>query len=114
VGPPVIPANTTVAVYTGTTTNAYGDVTADNSTPAATGIPVDLVETSSLDMEASTQTPRSVRTAMADVAAGWAHHFTEDARVLDATGTWWVVDHVRQTPSAGAKITRIRLRGVTA
>lgn len=87
------------SVYRGTTTNSYGDVVDDNSTPAVTGVPVSVLEQTRSVSGDSDSTPRTVRYATG--RAGADTGITVDDRLLYApTGRWFRVTSVRTVANA--------------
>lgn len=52
--------NTTVTIYRGTSTNAYGDEV-DANTPIMSGVPAAVIETHNVVQDPSTPTPRVIR-----------------------------------------------------
>lgn len=105
-------ATTTLTVYRGTTTDAYGDEQ-DTDTPIATGIPASLTEQSRLVTTRDDPTPRIVRYAVARVTAGT--DITDQDRVKDErTGAVYIVDAASQmTNPAVASDLRLDLRRTT-
>jgi len=88
----IAPANTTVAVLAGTTTNAAGDVV-DADTPTVTGVPALLVERSRNYTNQVDGMPRTVRYGKARVPTGTA--VVKDDRVRDEqSGAVYLVEAV--------------------
>jgi hypothetical protein len=89
-------ATTRVDVYTGTTTDLFGDPAPDNTTPSGTGVPVALTEyTANVNEGGTSGTPRSVSggALLYVPTPGNKALFVEGARVYDTkTGVWWTVD----------------------
>ena len=111
--------NTRVDVYQGATGDRYGDTIPNNTTPAATGIPVHLVENPPVvNQEGATTTPLSVTGGTLRFVPTPARValFAEDARVLDSrTGAWWVIDHMhRPSHAAGLEVGRCDVTAVGA
>lgn len=105
-------ATTTLTVYRGTTTDAYGDEK-DTDTPVHTGIPASLTEQSRRVTTRDNPTPRIVRYAVARVTAGT--DITDQDRLVDErTGAVYIVDAVSQmaNPAVAADL-RLDLRRTT-
>jgi hypothetical protein len=105
-------ATTTVTVYRGTTTDAYGDEQ-DTDTPVHTGIPASIVEQSRRVTTRDDPTPRIVRYTVGRVTAGT--DITDQDRLKDErTGAVYIVDAVSQMTSAAvAADLRLDLRRTT-
>jgi hypothetical protein len=105
-------ATTTVTVYRGTSTDAYGDEQ-DTDTPVHTGIPASIVEQSRRVTTRDDPTPRIVRYAVGRVTAGT--DITDQDRLRDErTGAVYIVDAVSQMTSAAvAADVRLDLRRTT-
>ena len=105
-------ATTTLTVYRGATTDAYGDEQ-DADTPVHTGIPASLTEQSRRVTTRDDPTPRIVRYAVARVTAGT--DITDQDRLLDErTGAIYIVDAVSSmTNPAVAADLRLDLRRTT-
>lgn len=99
-------ATTTLTVYRGTTTDAYGDAQ-DVNTPIHTGIPASLVEQTRRVTTRDDPTPRIVRYAVGRVTSGT--DITDQDRLLDErTGGIYIVDAV-STMNAAAVAADLRL-----
>jgi len=85
-----------VTVLTGTTTDAYGDVT-DASTVAATAVPVSIVDRAPKVDREDTATPRVVLSAAGRAPAGTP--VNQGDRLQASDGTTWVVDAAYQPTS---------------
>lgn len=105
-------ATTTLTVYRGTSTDAYGDEQ-DNDTVAASGIPASLVEQTRRVTTRDDPTPRIVRYAVGRVTAGT--DITDQDRIKDEhTGAVYIVDAVSSmTNAAVAADLRLDLRRTT-
>lgn len=105
-------ATTTLTVYRGTTTDAYGDEQ-DTDLPVHTGIPASLTEQSRRVTTRDNPTPRIVRYTVARVTAGT--DITDQDRVVDErTGAVYIVDAVSQMANpALASDLRLDLRRTT-
>lgn len=105
-------ATTTLTVYRGTTTDAYGDEQ-DTSTPIATRIPASLTEQSRRVTTRDNPTPRVVRYAVGRVTAGTDIQ-DQDRLVDERTGAVYIVDAVSQmaNPAVAADL-RLDLRRTT-
>lgn len=105
-------ATTTLTVYRGTSTDAYGDVQ-DVNTPVHTGIPASLVEQTRRVTTRDDPTPRIVRYAVGRVTSGT--DITDQDRLLDErTGGIYIVDAVSTMNSAAvAADLRLDLRRTT-
>lgn len=105
-------ATTTLTVYRGTSTDAYGDEQ-DTSTVVHTGIPASLTEQSRRVTTRDDPTPRIVRYAVARVTAGT--DITDQDRLLDErTGAVYIVEAVSSmaNPAVAADL-RLDLRRTT-
>lgn len=105
-------ATTTITVYRGTTTDAYGDEQ-DTDTTVHTGIPAALTEQTRRVTTRDDPTPRIVRYAVGRVTAGT--DITDQDRILDErTGAVYVVDAVSSmaNPAVAADL-RLDLRRTT-
>ena len=91
-------ANTQVSILRGTVTDDYGDLV-DADTPAYTGIPAALVESSKTVIDPAAQVPRTVR-AITCVLPGWADVLNSD-RLQSANGTVFEIESVEAQPSLG-------------
>jgi hypothetical protein len=105
-------ATTTVTVYRGTTTDAYGDEQ-DTDTPVHTGIPASIVEQSRRTTTRDDPTPRIVRYTVGRVTAGT--DITDQDRLQDErTGAVYIVEAVSSMTSAAvAADMRLDLRRTT-
>ena len=105
-------ATTTLTVYRGTTTDAYGDEQ-DTSTVVHTGIPASLVEQTRRVTTRDDPTPRIVRYAVGRVTSGT--DITDQDRILDErTGGIYIVDAVSALNSAAVSADlRLDLRRTT-
>jgi hypothetical protein len=105
-------ATTTLTVYRGTSTDAYGDEV-DNDTIAASGIPASIVEQTRRVTTRDDPTPRIVQSATGRVTAGT--DITDQDRVKDErTGAVYIVDAVSSmTNAAVAADLRLDLRRTT-
>jgi hypothetical protein len=91
-------ATTTLTVYRGSSTNAWGDEI-DTNTAVHTGIPASLVEQSRRVTTRDDPTPRIVRYAVGRVTAGT--DITDQDRIKDErTGAIYIVDAVSSMNSA--------------
>jgi hypothetical protein len=105
-------ATTTLTVYRGSSTDAWGDEQ-DTNTAVHTGIPASLTEQSRRVTTRDDPTPRIVRYAVARVTAGT--DITDQDRVRDErTGAVYIVDAVSQmaNPAVAADL-RLDLRRTT-
>lgn len=86
-------ANTTVAVYRGTTTDDHGDEV-DGDTPLRTGIPASLIEGRPRQVESGTSgTPRVIRGATLRVDT--TEDIKRNDRIKDEkTGQFWRIDAI--------------------
>lgn len=105
-------ATTTLTVYRGTSTDAWGDEV-DTDTAVHTGIPAALTEQTRRVTTRDDPTPRIVRYAVGRVTAGT--DITDQDRLLDErTGAIYIVDAVSQMSSAAvAADLRLDLRRTT-
>lgn len=105
-------ATTTIAVYRGTTTDAYSDEQ-DANIPVHTGISASITEQSRRVTTRDDPTPRIVRYAVGRVTAGT--DITDQDRIRDErTGAVYIVDAVSQmTNPAVAADLRLDLRRTT-
>ena len=87
---------TTVTVYGGTSTDAYGDPT-DGTTVKASGVPASVLEQTRRVTRYGDSRPQTVRYTIGRVPSGTAVEAGD--RVLDAAGTWWMVDSAHQMQS---------------
>ncbi|MFI5473206.1 hypothetical protein ACIA6D_23570 [Streptomyces cacaoi] len=105
-------ATTTVTVYRGTTTDAYGDEQ-DTDTPHATGIVAAITEQSRRVTTRDDPTPRIVRYAVGRVTAGT--DIVDQDRLRDErTGAVYIVEAVSSmnSPVVAADV-RLDLRRTT-
>lgn len=105
-------ATTTITVYRGTTTDAYGDEQ-DTNTAVHTGIPAAITEQTRRVTTRDDPTPRIVRYAVGRVTAGT--DITDQDRVRDeGTGAVYIVDAVSSmtSPVVAADL-RLDLRRTT-
>lgn len=105
-------ATTTVTVYRGTSTDAYGDEQ-DTDTVVHTGIPASIVEQTRRTTTRDDPTPRVIRYAVGRVTAGT--DITDQDRLLDErTGVVYIVEAVSSMASAAvAADLRLELRRTT-
>lgn len=105
-------ATTTVTVYRGTSTDAYGDEQ-DTNTVVHTGIPASIVEQTRRTSTRDDPTPRVIRYAVGRVTAGT--DITDQDRLLDErTGVVYIVEAVSSMASAAvAADLRLELRRTT-
>lgn len=105
-------ATTTVTVYRGTSTDAYGDEQ-DTNTAVHTGIPASIVEQTRRTSTRDDPTPRVIRYAVGRVTAGT--DITDQDRLLDErTGVVYIVEAVSSMTSAAvAADLRLELRRTT-
>lgn len=105
-------ATTTLTVYRGASTDAYGDEQ-DNDTVAVSGVPASLVEQTRRTTTRDDPTPRIVRYATGRVTAGT--DITDQDRVCDErTGRVYIVEAVSSMTSAAvAADLRLDLRCTT-
>jgi hypothetical protein len=86
--------NTTVKIYRGVAVDVYGD-SVDQATPLAEGVLASLIETEQEVQDASTETPRVVRSAVARLNQGTDVRITD--RLLDERdGRLWSITDVTQ------------------
>ncbi|MEU7416707.1 hypothetical protein [Streptomyces antibioticus] len=103
---------TTITVYRGTTTDAWGDE-ADTDTPVHTGIVASITEQSRRVTTRDDPTPRIVRYAVSRVTAGT--DITDQDRIRDErTGAVYIVEAVSSmnSPVVAADL-RLDLRRTT-
>jgi hypothetical protein len=109
-------ANTSLTVLRGLSVNSHGDLT-DVGTPAYSGIPAALVESSKTVFDQATATPRIIRVSSA-VVPDWADIVTSDTVMDERAGQYYMVISVTDQPSLGVppdKLLSLRSRsGVTA
>lgn len=105
-------ATTTLTVYRGTSTDAYGDEQ-DTNTVVHTGIPASLVEQTRRTTTRDDPTPRVIRYTVGRVTAGT--DITDQDRLLDErTGAVYIVEAVSSMASAAvAADLRLELRRTT-
>lgn len=105
-------ATTTLTVYRGTSTDAYGDEQ-DTSTIVHTGIPASLVEQTRRTTTRDDPTPRVIRYTVGRVTAGT--DITDQDRLKDErTGVVYIVEAVSSMTSAAvAADLRLELRRTT-
>lgn len=87
-------ATETVSIFTGTTTNAWGDEVDDNSTPAATGVLASVLEQSRSVQGKADALPRTIRFVTGRIPAGTAVHADDRIR-SDRTGRTYRVQSAR-------------------
>lgn len=89
-------ATTTVSIMRGTTVDEFGD-SLDNSTVAASGIPLSIIEQSKRVFDPVTSTARVIRYYTGRATSGT--DIQEGDRILDeATGSIYAIDYVSQPP----------------
>jgi hypothetical protein len=105
-------ATTTVTVYRGTTTDAYGDEQ-DTNTVVHTRIPASIAEQTRRTTTRDDPTPRVIRYVVGRVTAGT--DITDQDRLLDErTGFVYIVEAVSSMTSAAvAADLRLELRRTT-
>lgn len=105
-------ATTSVSVLRGTTEDEWGDEI-DSTTPAYTGVPAAIVESSRVTTDPATQAPRTIR-SISCVMPGWADVLNSDRLQDEATGSIFAVIEVSAQPSLGyPPDTLLTLRRVT-
>ncbi|MFF8482332.1 hypothetical protein [Streptomyces antibioticus] len=105
-------ASTTITVYRGTTTDAWGDE-ADTDTPVLTGVVASITEQSRRVTTRDDPTPRIVRYAVGRVTAGT--DISDQDRIRDErTGAVYIVEAVSSmsSPVVAADL-RLDLRRTT-
>lgn len=107
--------NTTISLFRGTTTNAYGDIIDSGAGPLMRQIPAALYETAASVLDPATQTPMTVRSTEC-LLPSWTGALNSDQIRDEATGDLYMVEEIIAPPTfIGAPVDlRLTLRRVTA